>query len=198
MDIENDGERMTDSEIIRALINRDETVTRQFFFKDCRPLFLSVMRHVFTYAVDYDEFVNEFYIYLMEENARRLRQFEGRSSLYQWLKIVAIRYFIAKRSRMIDVNCRNALFETVRVNAEESQMCRFDMETLLARLSNKRYAAIIRRLVIDDAVPEDVAREFGITTANLYNIKKRAIAALAAIALADVKIYGREHLPTTA
>ena len=189
---------MTDSEIIRALINRDETVTRQFFFKDCRPLFLSVMRHVFTYAVDYDEFVNEFYIYLMEENARRLRQFEGRSSLYQWLKIVAIRYFIAKRSRMIDVNCRNALFETVRVNAEESQMCRFDMETLLARLSNKRYAAIIRRLVVDDAVPEDVAREFGITTANLYNIKKRAIAALAAIALADVKIYGRKHLPTTA
>lgn len=190
---------MTDNEIIRALINRDETVTRQFFFKDCRPLFLSIMRHVFSYAVDYNEFINEFYVYLMDDDARRLRQFEGRSSLYQWIKVVAIRYFIAKRSRMIDMNRDNSLLRVkqARIDADEKSLYKLDMESLLARLSNKRYATIIRRLVIDDAEPEEVACEFGITTANLYNIKKRAIAALTAIALADVKIYGRKHLPTT-
>ena len=64
---------MTDQQIIEALISRDEWVTLQFFFRKCRPLFMSIMRHVFSYEVDYDEFVNEFYLHLMENDAYRLR-----------------------------------------------------------------------------------------------------------------------------
>ena len=38
---------MTDKEIISSLIAHDPKVTAQFFFKDCRPLFLSVIKRVF-------------------------------------------------------------------------------------------------------------------------------------------------------
>ena len=38
---------MTDQEIISSLIARDPKVTAQFFFKDCRPLFISIIRRVF-------------------------------------------------------------------------------------------------------------------------------------------------------
>jgi hypothetical protein len=93
---------MTEQQIIDGLIARDERVTEQFFFGNCRPLFRSIIRYVFSYDVDYDEFVNEFYLYLMENDAYRLRQFQGRSSIYQWLKVVAIRYFVSKRDGMID------------------------------------------------------------------------------------------------
>lgn len=62
---------MTDKQITDALIARDERVTRQFFFGNCRPLFMSIIRNVFSYEVDYDEFVNEFYLYLMEFQLRR-------------------------------------------------------------------------------------------------------------------------------
>ena len=51
---------MTDEQILQSLISRDEIVTRQFFFKDCRPLFKSIINKVFSYHVDYNEFVNEF------------------------------------------------------------------------------------------------------------------------------------------
>ena len=74
---------MTTQQIIDALLARDERVTEQFFFGNCRPLFVSIIKNVFLYKVDYDEFVNEFYLYLMENDAYRLRQFEGRSSIYQ-------------------------------------------------------------------------------------------------------------------
>ena len=50
---------MTDQQIIEALIARDERVTQQFFFRNCRPLFLSIIRYIFSYDVDYDEFVND-------------------------------------------------------------------------------------------------------------------------------------------
>ena len=47
---------MTDKEIVEALIRHDERVTAQFFYRDCRALFLSVIRRVFgTQVVDYDE-----------------------------------------------------------------------------------------------------------------------------------------------
>ena len=46
---------MTDQEIVKALIGRDSRVTAQFFFKDCRPLMLSIIHRVFDkQKVDYD------------------------------------------------------------------------------------------------------------------------------------------------
>ena len=93
---------MTDQEIIQGLIARNNRVTEEFFFGSCRPLFLSVMKLVFNYEVDYDEMVNELYIYLMEDDAVKLRNFQYRSTVYQWLKILSIRFFIKKRGRMID------------------------------------------------------------------------------------------------
>lgn len=50
---------MTDQQIIEALIARNERVTQQFFFGNCRPLFLNIIRFVFSYEVDYDEFIED-------------------------------------------------------------------------------------------------------------------------------------------
>ena len=93
---------MTDQEIIQGLIARDNRVTERFFFNRCRPLFYSIMQKVFDYEVEYDEMVSELYVYLMDNDAIKLRNFEYRSSVYQWLKVLAIRFFIHKRRRMID------------------------------------------------------------------------------------------------
>jgi RNA polymerase sigma factor (sigma-70 family) len=179
--------------IIAKLIEKDEAVTRHFFFEKCRPLFVSIINNVFSYPVDYDEFVNELYLYIMENDAARLRQFEGRSSIYQWLKVVAIRFFIAKRSRMIEDVSKEALLEEQggRRAADEGPGCdtRMDLGRLLGRLTNARYLYVIRRLVMQDAEPEEVAKELGVTVPNLYNIKKRAIAALTKIALKEFPEY---------
>lgn len=178
---------MTDIEIRDALINRDDRVTYEFFFERCRPLFTSVIRRVFSYDVDYDECINELYIYLLEDDARRLRQYEGRSTIFQWLKIVSIHFFIAKRNRMIEDRSQEPpLYKVDRLNSHDEQTsneARMDVETLLGEMSNERYATVIRRLIIEDATPEDVAQEMGVTIDNLYNIKKRAIKALTLIAI---------------
>lgn len=184
---------MTDQQIIQALIARDERVTQQFFFGDCRSLFMSIMRHVFSYEVDYDEFVNEFYLYLMENDAYRLKQFQGRSSIYQWMKVVAIRYFIAKRDGMIDMEPKSALSDSVMqdesVDEEGAMEAKIDVERLFAIMPNKRYVYVIRRLVLQEAEPKTVARELGTNVDNLYNIKKRAMAALTEVALKEIEKY---------
>ena len=185
---------MSDQYIVDALIAHDEKITRQFFFSSCRQLFLSIIRNIFPYEVDYDEFVNEFYLYLMENDAHRLRQFQGRSSIYQWLKVVAIRYFVAKRDNMIKMQSNKEssyekLTKNQTIDTEKSITAKMDIEHLFSLMPNKRYVQVIKRLVLDDAEPQIVADELQVNIDNLYNIKKRAIAAITEVALKNIEKY---------
>lgn len=185
---------ISDKYIVDSLIAHDEKVTKQFFFCTCRQLFMSIIRNVFTYDVDYDEFVSEFYIYLMENDAYRLKQFQGRSSIYQWLKVVAIRYFIAKRDHMIEMQSnKESSYEKFTqdhcIDPEKRIMAKMDIEQLFSLMPNKRYVHVIKRLVLEDAEPQTVADELQVNIDNLYNIKKRAIAAFTDVALKNIEKY---------
>ena len=184
---------MTDQEIIQGLINRDNRVTEEFFFVQCRPLFIRIMQNVFDYDVEYDEMVNELYVYLMEDDAIKLRQFQYRSSVYQWLKILAIRFFIKKRAKMIDGRNQETPYDGhAQIAATESDTSADgDLERLFEAMPNKRFVHVIRRLILEDMEPDVLAEEMGITTANLYNIKRRAMVQLTRAALNDIRKYGR-------
>ena len=69
-----------------------------------------------------------------------------------------------------------------RYDAENITSAKMDVESLLAQMTNLRYAYVIRRLILQDKEPAEVADELGITVDNLYNIKKRALSALFQIA----------------
>ena len=180
---------MTDQEIIKGLIARDNRVTEEFFFVRCRPLFLSIIGKVFDYQVEYDELVNELYLYLMQDDAKRLREFEYRSTVYQWLKVVAIRFFIKRRKQMLENSCEDTLYEGQSVSPvdEKEPLAKSDLRRLFSMMPNKRYVYVIQQLVIEDLEPEEVAKEMNVTVDNLYNIKRRAMAQLTQVALNDIR-----------
>ena len=182
---------MTDREIIQGLIERDNSVTEEFFFVKCRPLFHSIIRKVFDYEEEYDEFVNELYIYLMEDDAIKLRNFEYRSSIYQWLKVLAIRFFIKRRNKMIENGDKETPYDgqTIQLAEEKDITSKVDLKRLLSFMSNQRYAFVIQQLVINEQQPELLAKEMEISVDNLYNIKRRAMAQLTTVALNDIKEY---------
>lgn len=184
---------MTDQEIIQGLIARDNRVTEEFFFVKCHPLFCSIIQKVFDYEVDYDECVNELYVYLMEDDAIKLRNFQYRCSVYQWMKVLAIRFFIKKRARMIDDTSQETPYDgrDKIATSESSTMATIDLERLFEAMPTQRYVYVIRRLILEDWEPEKLAAEMNITTANLYNIKRRAMAQLTQVALKDIKEYGK-------
>lgn len=182
---------MTDQEIIQGLIDRDNHITEQFFFVKCRPLLTAIMRLVFNYPVEYNEMVSELYDYLMEDNCIKLRQFQYRSTIYQWMKVVATRFFISHRNNMIENESKEPPYEretdddvidTVNVISDK-----MDVATLLQLMDNQRYADVIRYMILNDMEPEQYALQIGVTVDNLYNIKKRAMTALTRIA---IKYYG--------
>ena len=187
---------MTDQEIVQALIERDSRVTAQFFFKDCRPLLFSIIHRVFDkQKVDYDEIISELYIYLMANDAHRLRQFRFESTLYQWVKTTAIRFCLKLKNDevVIDDESQEPLDNKNRdTDCTELSQAKMDVDNLLSQMKNQRYAKVIRMLMIDGMSPEEVAKELSVTVDNLYNIKRRAMAALADVALKDKRHYERK------
>ena len=76
-------------------------------------------------------------------------------------------------------------------DTERDMTAEGDMERLFDNMPNKRYVYVIRRLILEDWEPEQLAKEMNITTANLYNIRRRAMAQLTRAALNDIKKYGK-------
>lgn len=186
---------MTDQITISSLIARDPKVTAQFFFKDCRPLFISIIRRVFgNQIVDYDEIISELYVLLMENDARKLRTFKYESTLFQWLKTIAVRHCLElkRRGKVIDNESQESLVNSGKnLSYVERSQAKMDVESLLRQMNNERYALVIHLLMIEEKSPEEVAKQLSITVANLYNIKRRAMKALVEVALKDKRSYER-------
>lgn len=184
---------MNDRDIVDSLIKGDEQVSRQFFFENCRPLFMSIIKRVFPYRVEYDEFVSELYIYLMENDAARLLQFDGRSTIYQWLKTVALRFAqrLLKQRVVIDMDNGNPPYDEGETNEDEQDINKMDVENLLSLMDNERQVYVIRRHVIEGVDEPSLAKELGIKVSNLYNIKRRAMVSLTKVAFNDITQYGK-------
>lgn len=181
---------MTDLEIVQGLIARDEKITQEFFFSKCCPLFYSVIEDLYPEGADYDELVNELYLHIMANDARRLRMFEGRSSIYLWLKSVAHNFFLTRvklektHRKVIEKGASESLLnkakKIVDETAEQSAMDREQEEdmrvaAILDQIENPNYRMILEKHVIEGMSFDELEKLTGIKKDNLYNIKARAL-----------------------
>ncbi len=198
---------MNEKAIVEALLERDPFVTRLFFHRNCRPLFVGLINRLAKGGVrwELDEVVDEVYMLLMEDDGRRLRTFQFESSLYQWIKVVALRHLLRKRGQVIELSLDDAPYIIEQDVLDESMAhaavpssaasdeeqrtaeARADVERLLARMPNQRYADVLRKLHIEGYSNEELAAQMRIRLPNLYNIKRRAMAQLQQLALAEAK-----------
>lgn len=192
--------KVEDKILVDGLINKNNRITAKFL-EDYSPLFRAAIRLVYDNYKD-EEFVNDaindIYEYLIKNDAAKLKSFNGDSSFGSWLKTVVIRLLKYKKKygKLIDSVTANPPSEKeVIVNAGtiEDTMSAFEakehLEYLFSKMSNTRYVYVIRKLVIEDKKPIDVAFSMGVTVDNLYNIKKHAIDALTRVAIEENNKY---------
>lgn len=185
---------MTDKEIIDGLIARDNDITR-YFLEKYNPLFSKLVFLVFDRSVDKNECINELYLYLMENDAEKLRSFQGASTFGTWIKKVAIRFFVSlKRRNKIVEDKTNETDNDKKIEQpvkgmETEIMAKMDVDNLFSLMQNKRYEMVVKHLVIADKEPEELAKEMGVKVSNLYNIKKRALDQMAEIIIKERRCY---------
>lgn len=85
-----------DLQIAKSLINRDERVTRRYYYEQCYPLFKSIYDNYYTDCACCKEFMDEIYIVVLAPSKVtgkcQMENFRGESSLRSWLKTACLYY----------------------------------------------------------------------------------------------------------
>lgn len=86
-----------DKVLVNKIIN-DDSFAFDFFHEKCRPLFSKILWQLYGNNADYDELVNELYWVLKKPDTKgemwhALKTYDYRTSLFDWIKTVAVRHF---------------------------------------------------------------------------------------------------------
>lgn len=163
--------------------------------------------YIFSGRAEVDEIRNAIFLHLMEDDCRRFKLVNDTAALLGWINRTAVRYLIRHKGDFVadwkvdtsdedqpdeDEMTEKQIQRKTPDVSEATTEAHFDTERLLGAMNNARYVIVIRELCLSERDPVEVAEEMGITVANLYNIKKRALAALTKVALKDIKHYANK------
>lgn len=106
-----------DLKIARALINRDVEVTRNFFYRQCYPLFKSIYDNYYTDCTAVKEFIDEIYIVVFAPSNTtgkcQMENLNGESSLMSWVKSACLYYCYKKfkqKKRILYFPCKEVSY----------------------------------------------------------------------------------------
>lgn len=184
-----------DLQIAKALIKRDNLVTRKYFYQQCYPLFKSIYDNYYTDCKCCKEFMDEIYIVVLAPSKItgkcQMGNYRGESTLLTWLKTACLYYCYnkfklkppifeplphdpEKKDDDDDVFGDRSKQEELSNPIDFSGMNRADVEALLSMMPNIRYRNIIRLLYLEQKTHKEVAEALGMSMDNYYN--KRILA----------------------
>lgn len=168
-----------DAIFIETLRNGNSELCRQFFYQEIGGILHKIRMEVFRGNVDFDEMVNELYLYLSRDNWAKFDGFDGKNGcrLRTWMIPVAWRYFLSIRERLLYQENNDDNPDAIRDYANDDLRIQIaiDVNAVLSKMPNRRYAEIIRLLLIEGYVAQDVADMLDMKVENVYNLKHRAI-----------------------
>lgn len=183
-----------DLRIANSLINRDEQITRKYFYQQCYPLFKSIYDNYYTDCISCKEFIDEIYIVVLAPSKItgkcQMENFRGESTLASWIKTACLYYCykqfetkkkMPKYERLPYTNVKDnddtsdrndAIYGSIDIDF--TNLNRQDALIILKQMPNKRYSELIRLRYLEYKTNEETAKALGMTMDNYYNKHKLA------------------------
>ena len=170
-----------DRDLIRAVISGNQDAIVYLFYTKFSATFQYHIYRLFNSKVDVSDLVDEFFLFLFEDDWKRLRSFDpDKASLSTWISTVSFRFFRDYKRSKIDSNGLITIsnqWESFRRDWVESVEVDLDMDIRAAidEIKNDRDRQIAEKLLVEDKEFKAVAEEFGITVDYVYTVKNRII-----------------------
>lgn len=183
-----------DLRIAHSLINRDEQITRKYFYQQCYPLFKSIYDNYYTDCISCKEFIDEIYIVVLAPSKItgkcQMENFRGESTLTSWIKTACLYYCykqfetkekMPKYERLPYTNVKDnddasdrddAIYGSLEIDF--TNLNHQDALIILKQMPNKRYSELIRLRYLELKTNEETAKALGMTMDNYYNKHKLA------------------------
>lgn len=171
----------SDRELVTAVTSGNQNAIVYMFYTKYSATFQYHIYKLFNGKVEVSDLVDEFFMYLLEDDWRRLRSFDpNQSSLSTWISTVSFRFFRDYKRSKIDLNGLITIsdkWETFRGDWMESIEAglKMDIDQAIEGIKNDRDREIAKRLFIDDKEYEAVAEEFELTVDYVYTVKNRIV-----------------------
>ncbi len=171
----------SDERLVKAVLSGDQDAIVYMFYTKFSATFQYHIYKLFDYKVEVSDLVDEFFLFMYEDNWRRLRSFDSSlSSLSTWISTVSYRFFRDYKRSKIDLNSAITIsdkWETFRGDWVQSidAGIMMDIETAIDAIKSERDKEIAKQLFIEDREYEAIAEEFGLTCDYVYTVKNRII-----------------------
>ncbi len=176
--------KLSDQEIVQAILNRDKEITFLYLYKKCYPIFDSVHRKYYTDCENPTELINEIYVYILAPNKNtgkcKLANFGFRCTLTMWIKIVVENYchqlFARKKSIPEDFLVRDDRknWGNDSIDIDFSSLNMEDVMKILDMMPNERYKKLLIHRYLEEKTNEETAMLLNLSMANFYNTHLRA------------------------
>ena len=183
-----------DKSIARALIKRDEKITKQYFYIQCYPLFKSLYDNYYTDCETCLDFIHEMYVLLLTPGKKtgkcQMENFRGESTLTSWIKTACLFYCYHKYEIKKNMP-KNEPFKFVTdesgdssdsseeqfpsIDIDLSNLDRSDVDVILSMMPNKRYRELIKLRFLEQKTDSETAESLGMIMSNYYNKKILAV-----------------------
>ena len=174
-------DRMSDKELVDAVCSNDQRAIVHMFYKKYISTFQYHVYKLFPYKEDVRDLVDEFFLYLYENDWRRLKTFDSsKASLATWMSVTSFRFFKNYKHSKIDSNGLISIsdkWETfvgdwVQSNDTGLMM---DINQAIDSITNDRDREIARLLFIEDKEFQVIADRFELSVDYVYTVKNRLV-----------------------
>ena len=171
----------SDRELVSAVTAGNQEAIVYMFYTKYSSTFQYHIYRLFNAKVEVSDLVDEFFLFLLEDNWKRLRSFDpAKASLSTWISTVSFRFFRDYKRSKIDLNGLITIsdqWESFRGDWMESTEAGLlmDIRAAIEDVKNERDREIAQRLFWDDAAYESVAEEFEMSVDYVYTVKSRVI-----------------------
>lgn len=180
-----------DRELVRAVTDGNQGAIVYMFYTKYSATFQYHIYRLFNNKVEVSDLVDEFFLFLFEDDWKRLRSFDpDKASLNTWISTVSFRFFRDYKRSKIDLNGLITIsdkWETFRGDWMESVEAglAMDIRAAIDDIKSDRDRKIAEKLFIEDNEYETVAEEFGLTVDYVYTVKNRIVKKLRS----SLKVY---------
>ena len=170
--------KISDAEYIAGLKRSDNHIAESFFYGLCSYTLNDIKFSLMQNVIEYDELVNELYIYLSKDDWHKLDTFASLNgcTLRSWVVRISWRFFMNQRERLLGILTLSTDDVQIGDTIDELDVdVAMDVESTFSRMSNERYVQVLKWMLVEGYSADEVAVRLDTSVSNVYNIKHRAI-----------------------
>ena len=173
--------KLSDAELVGSVCGNNPDAIVFFFYEKYLPVFQYHILKLFPGGADIRGLVDEFFIYLFNDDWRWLKTYQAdKASLATWVSVISFRFFKNyKRNRLesngvVTVSDQWETCAAQWVGGNEAGI-RMDIDAAIGDIANDRDREIARMIFQKDEEFKTVADRFGLSVDYIYTVKNRLI-----------------------